>query len=463
MNKSKQNMKNIFYKAAILVKEAACRKIAATLLLAFFTTVGVNTGYAQTATIDKAKITLKQIMNYQGDSVHVQLSDIAKSAITPLQLNTLWYSFKMQFGDFIEDTDWKENHTMGYDMATCKLIFKNSALNFIVAYRGNTIESLLFKPEEKKVETAAVSNDKFTEEKMTLKCDGYEMPAILTIPENTDNPPCVIIVHGSGPSDMDGSTGKTKIYRDIAHKLAERGIAVFRYDKRTYVYKDIPDSIADRINVDYETTNDALAAVKMMKEYKDVDNENIFIIGHSQGGMMIPRIANRTNDVRGYIMLSAPAQGLLDAVQEQMEYLYSISMNPTWPEIKPELEKQINNFKNYGTDSYDTNIPTPMNLPISYLKDIESYNQIEEAQKIHCPLLILNGEADYQVTMKDFKAWENALKLKSNVQYKSYSGLSHLYTPSSNPPSPADYNKEAEFSDKVIEDICTWITENLRK
>lgn len=104
-------MKDIFYKAVVLVRNAACRKIAATLLLVFFTTAEINTGYAQTATIDKAKITLKQIMNYQGDSVHVQLSDMAKSAITPLQLNTLWYSFKMQFGDFIEDTDWKENLT----------------------------------------------------------------------------------------------------------------------------------------------------------------------------------------------------------------------------------------------------------------------------------------------------------------------------------------------------------------
>lgn len=430
-------------------------------ILLFFLTVCCLTSFSQDkTTIEKARQTLEDIINYKGESVHGQMSQNMKAAITPLQLNTLWYTLTLQYGKFIESTDWKEQYAMGYNMATGRLVFEKGELNYIVSYRDQTIEGLLFQPIEKPKAFEAVETGNFKEEDMGLSCDGYHMPAILTVPKGVDNPPCVIIVHGSGPSDMDGNIGKTTIYKDIAHKLAENGIASFRYHKRTYVYKDIPDSIANRITVDFETTDDAVAAAKMLKNLSCIDSNNIFILGHSQGAMMIPRIAQKTDNVRGYVMLSAPTGKILDIIMEQMEYLYKISKNPTWPDMKPELENQIDNFKKLGTDQFNDSIKMPLNLPASYLTDIQNYNQTKEAKKIKAPLLILNGESDYQVTMKDFSIWSETLNMEINVELKSYPGLSHLYTPASNPPSPDDYNKEAEFSDTVIKDISKWIKEN---
>lgn len=48
--------------------------------------------------------------------------------------------------------------------------------------------------------------------------------------------PTIILVHGSGPCDMDMTIGKTKVFQDMAYGLAKQGIVVLRYDKRTYTY-----------------------------------------------------------------------------------------------------------------------------------------------------------------------------------------------------------------------------------
>lgn len=404
----------------------------------------------------QAQKVLDDIMCYRGDTVYSQMSANMKAAVTPLQLNTLWYTFSLQGGDLKSISNWKHISSMGYDIVTARIDMEKLSLDYQVVFSESEISGLFFKKSEVESSIDSSVNDNLIEKDMELSCDGYRMPAKLTLPKGVDNPPCVIIVHGSGPSDMNGFKN---IYKTLSRKLAEKGIASFRYDKRTFVYKTLLDSIAEKITVDYETTDDALAAVKLLLSCDGIDHNSLFIIGHSQGGMMIPRIAQRTDDVRGYVMLSAPARKFVEIFVEQMEYLYSIGMNPSWPEIKPDLEKQIDNLRLYGTDKYNSEIVPPLNLPLAYAIDFENYNQLEEGNKISVPLLVLNGEGDYQVTMTDFNLWKKTFEGMQNVRFISYPGLGHLYTPSSNPPSPADYEKGGEFSDKVIDDIVEWINE----
>jgi fermentation-respiration switch protein FrsA (DUF1100 family) len=73
------------------------------------------------------------------------------------------------------------------------------------------------------------------------------------------------------------------------------------------------------------------------------------------------------------------------------------------------------------------------------------------------PLLILQGERDYQVTMDNFAAWKKGLAGRPNVTLKTYPKLNHLFIEGEGKSTPADYEKPGHVSEAVIADIAGWI------
>jgi fermentation-respiration switch protein FrsA (DUF1100 family) len=67
------------------------------------------------------------------------------------------------------------------------------------------------------------------------------------------------------------------------------------------------------------------------------------------------------------------------------------------------------------------------NAPAAYWLDLHGYDAPQRAKSIVEPLLILQGERDYQVTMKEFARWKDALAGKPNVTFRSYPSLNHLF------------------------------------
>ena len=133
-----------------------------------------------------------------------------------------------------------------------------------------------------------------------------------------------MLVHGSGPNDRDETLGPNKPFRDLAWGLADRGIAVLRYDKRTSVYGG---KMAGNKNltVREETIDDALLAVKLLRGRPDIDPKRIFILGHSLGGMVAPRIGADDPSLAGLIILAGATRPLPDVAREQLEYIASLS------------------------------------------------------------------------------------------------------------------------------------------
>ena len=143
------------------------------------------------------------------------------------------------------------------------------------------------------------------------------------MPEGKGPFPVVILVHGSGPSDRNEQIGPNLPFMDLASQLAEQGIAVLRYDKRTYLY-GAQMSELEHLTVQEETIDDVVAAVEFLKTRNTILNDQIYIAGHSLGGYLIPRIAQQTPDVAGYILLAAPARPIEDLVLEQTQYILSL-------------------------------------------------------------------------------------------------------------------------------------------
>ena len=111
----------------------------------------------------------------------------------------------------------------------------------------------------------------------------------LTFPDGVSGPvPAVVMVHGSGSSNMDEQVMKLTPFRDLAEGLAKQGIASIRYDKRSFVHAR--KMLRQCITVKEETIDDALLAINMLKSDPRIDKERIFILGHSMGAMLAPRI-----------------------------------------------------------------------------------------------------------------------------------------------------------------------------
>jgi uncharacterized protein len=146
-------------------------------------------------------------------------------------------------------------------------------------------------------------------------------------------------------------------------------------------------------------------------------------------------------------------------VVDQIKYLSSLSGS-----VGDGAKKQIGAAEKFARD-YDSPTLKPgetvsmMGIPVpgSYVLDLRSYDPAATAARLKVPILVLQGLSDYQVTRADLEGWEKALAGHNNVTTKTYPGLCHLFTPGSDPPSPADYEKPGHVSKSTLEDIANWV------
>jgi dienelactone hydrolase len=295
---------------------------------------------------------------------------------------------------------------------------------------------------------------KITERTIEVKTGSYILSGVLTLPKSGDHFPVVVMVHGSGPHDRDETIKDNKPFKDLALGLAAKGIATLRYDKRTFVYgfKSAPDP--KMITMKEETIDDAVSALKLAKEQKEIDPKKVFLLGHSQGAMTAPRIAKEAPFIAGIIMMAGNARSFEDVIAEQMAFLLPQQMQKKQADSALQVvNTQIARIKK--GDYNDSTAQLPLGLSAVYWKDVKKYDQVATAKSLSTSMLILQGEKDYQVTMKDFALWKSGLASKKNVTFISYSGFSHLFMPGEG--KPTDYMKAGHVSENVINDIAQWI------
>ena len=290
--------------------------------------------------------------------------------------------------------------------------------------------------------------------------DGWELPGTLTLPEGEGPFPAVILVHGSGTNDRDETIGPNKPFRDLAWGLAEKGIAVLRYDKRTYVYQKEMLTETDLTLYD-ETVDDAVSAVNVLLGEENIDSSRIFMLGHSLGGEALPRIHNElTEDEKeaaGYIFMAAPARPAAVSMKEQLDLLYALSPSLTKEQEAQKEQsyvwlKQLENINEQPDDA------VLFGAYAYYWKDLESYDPVAEAGTMAVPCFVIQGEEDYQVTMDDYALWQEAYGSSGNWTFASYPGLTHLFMPGKKANGSADYMTAAHVDSNVIDDIAAFVS-----
>jgi pimeloyl-ACP methyl ester carboxylesterase len=295
------------------------------------------------------------------------------------------------------------------------------------------------------------------------KGSDWETEGTLTLPLKNGKYPIVIIIHGSGPLDEDGTYVANKPYADLAWGLASKGIGVLRFTKRTRKYFSAIKDKGLEITPDLESTEDAIAAFNAVKLYREVDPENIFLLGHGTGGMIIPRALQILKDLKGMILMGAPARPLPDVLIEQLEYVLTLDTLIEKKDAGIKLEKLRKQYKTVMSPILKKDTPPEyllLETPASYWLSLRNYDQVQTLKKSNKPTLLLHGERDFQSTMKDFSIWQKALIAKNanpNNKAISYPLLNYLFLEGVGKASPSEYAIFDHIPETVMSDISSWI------
>lgn len=292
----------------------------------------------------------------------------------------------------------------------------------------------------------------------------YPLNGILTLPNKINNPvPAIVLVHGSGPSNMDENVGKLKPFKDLAEGLSEKGIAVIRYDKRTFAHKKAFKKKSD-ISVKEETIEDALLATELLRNDPRIDPNKIFILGHSMGGMLAPRIDFEGGNYKGLILLAGSPRKLEEIIIDQNNAVLS-SMNKFLQWIaKRQINKLNKKFKNIynltDEEAKNTSI-IGKSVKAYYFKEMGEHPVSNYLKNLDKPMLIMQGDKDFQVSVeKDFNVYKELLKDKENATFKLYKNLNHAFVPyvyGDIRKAKKEYNVEQHIENYVIDDIADWI------
>lgn len=387
-------------------------------------------------------------------------SSLAKQ-VDSVRLLSAWNSLLERVGNFVKVTETTTEKVGKHDVVIQKSEFEKRAVDFKLVYGENgKIKGIFFVPEVKKfvfTNPDYLDSSRFYEKRMYLTTGEYRLPAILTMPRNVVRPPVLILVHGSGPNDKDETVGNTKIFRDISVGLAAQGIAVLRYDKRTRNYGSRMPELMRNLTVKEETMDDVLSAIKLMKQDSTLDAGRVYLAGHSLGGMLLPRIAMQTKDISGLILMAANARPIEDLMLEQMNYLSAgDSASEELVHMRDSMQTEVARIKKLTKSNAQDSIGI-LGIPVSYWLDLKSYDQVASASKLKLPILILQGNRDYQVTLSDFALWQSGLNKNKNVSFRSYEKLNHFFIAGEGKSHPDEYDNPGHFDKQVIDDMSTFI------
>jgi len=296
--------------------------------------------------------------------------DSSVSAVISSSLKEIWESLIKGVGNYEGIIEERTEESGNYKIIYLTTKFSNAYIDIKMVFLNKNIVGLFFLPAQIKsfnTPPPYVNLEAFEEKDLKIGKD-FVLPGKLTIPKGEGPFPVVIFVHGSGPNDMDETIGPNKIFRDLAWGLSSFGIATLRYDKRTKVYPQEFSKYEDGFTVMEEVIEDVLYAIEFVKTQEEIDKSKIFILGHSLGGMLAPRIASLSKDVKGIIIMAGPTRPLEDLIWEQINYIANLDGKIDEKE-KEQLELIKKEIEKLKDPEIATKYPLSMNIlgaPVKY-------------------------------------------------------------------------------------------------
>ncbi|HEX7401745.1 MAG TPA: alpha/beta hydrolase [candidate division Zixibacteria bacterium] len=321
---------------------------------------------------------------------------------------------------------------------------------------------------------------------------GITLAGTLTLPKTGAPFPAVLLITGSGAEDRDETVLGHRPFLVLADYLTRRGIAVLRVDDRG-VGKST-GSTAKATSEDF--AQDALAGVEYLKSLKEINPKQIGLIGHSEGGIIAPLVAEKSPDVAFIVMMAGTgvtgeqilylqsaliykAEGVSDETiakdRKLKEQIFAVikqesdsaaaakKMRQLMDDAMAQMEEKEKQALSYSPDMVDMSI---QQLLVPWFRYFLTFDPKPTLMKVKCPVLAINGEKDLQVPPKEnLPAIEEALKAGGNpdITVKELPGLNHLFQ-TAETGSPMEYSKiEETISPDALDTIGNWIKEHTKE
>lgn len=378
------------------------------------------------------------------------------AAIPVDKLQAVWESLPTQAGAATGRGEPTVEAAAGAQLVAIPMHYAKAELVAKVAVTDDgKIVGFLIQPAPPPPAVAVAADANFHEAGFKVGEGERALPGTLAMP-NGDGPfPAIVLVHGSGPQDRDETIGANKPFLDIARGLAAQGIAVLRYEKRTKARPQ--DFVGGNFGVDDETTNDAVLAVGALRKTPGIDPARVFVLGHSQGGMMAPRIAAVSGHVAGLVLMAAPSRSLLDIVIEQNHRLAVLDDGKTSEAERAAIDKLVEQVRFTRDPKTDPAAKAVLGQPVGYWRSVDAVDPVKEAEADALPMLVLQGARDIQVVDADWQGWKAAFHDDPKVAFKLYDKLNHLGIAGEGEGSLAEYGRAGHVDAQLIEDVAAWI------
>ncbi|MFZ0455800.1 MAG: alpha/beta fold hydrolase [Ignavibacteriaceae bacterium] len=358
----------------------------------------------------------------------------------------------------------------------------------LILKKTNKVEEVKRPQEPKKPYPYKEEEVKFQNKKADITLAGT-----LTLPESGNNFPAVVLITGSGPQDRNETIVNHKPFLVLADYLTRRGIAVLRYDDRGF--GESGGKFSTATTQDFVT--DALAAVDYLLSRKEINKHEIGLIGHSEGGLIAPLAAVKSDKVDFIVLMAGPGLPGEDILKMQSELILKANgadkdyiqktetlNNDAYNLIKTvkdsiqlreKLDSLFNNYLNSFPENERAKLgKDPEKIFKSQINFITTpwfiyfltYDPRPTLKKVKVPVLAIDGSKDLQVPPKeDLEAISKSLSEGGNKNFKveELQGLNHLFQ-SANTGSPAEYAKiEETIAPKALNAIGDWILKTVNK
>jgi dienelactone hydrolase len=299
----------------------------------------------------------------------------------------------------------------------------------------------------------------FDEHGVTVGSGPFAVPGTITLPHGEGPRPAAVLLAGGGPFDRDGTAGPNKILKDIAWGLASRGVAVLRFDKVTYAHRE-QIAATPEFTPTEEYVPHAVAGIEILRGLPTVDDERVFVIGHSMGGKFAPRVAAAEPTVAGLVVLAGDTVPIQWSMVRVIKHLTEV--DPATAAVLPTVEAATEHAKLVDSPELSPVTPAeklPFGMPAPYWLDMRTYDPVAVAATLDLPMLFMQGERDYQLTIDgDLAGWRAGLAGRPDVTVRTYAADDHMFFPGTGPSMPEDYTHPHHVDPEVVADIADWLT-----